>query len=84
MVDALGKPGIVPSSPKYLASLRNYQINVYAEIIRGEKPIDYFETFRKEWLRRGGEQMTREANEIFKVKQAVYARIDKMRAEMGD
>jgi len=70
--DVLGKPDSVPSAGRYLLDLRNYQMTVFAEIIRGDREAAYFDTFVSEWLRRGGEQMTREATALLETKKRVY------------
>ena len=36
----------------------------YIMIITGEKPIEYFDTYVKEWYENGGEELTRQANEL--------------------
>lgn len=73
--DALGKLDCVPSAAEYLGDLRNYQMTVFAEIIRGDKPLDYFDTFVKNWHERGGEVMTAEATDLLQAKQAIYRRV---------
>jgi putative aldouronate transport system substrate-binding protein len=73
--DALGKPDCVPSAAEYLGDLRNYQMTVFAEIIRGDKPLDYFDTFVKNWYERGGRTMTEEATGLLKAKKEIYRRV---------
>lgn len=75
MVDALAKPGIVPSASKYLSDLRNHQLAVYTEIIRGEKPLDAFDGFKEAWLNRGGRIMTKEANELLQVRNKLFKKL---------
>ena len=63
-----GKPDVVPSSIKHLRDLRNLQMTAYAEIVRGERDLDYFDAFVAEWMERGGAEMTQEAREIYEVR----------------
>jgi hypothetical protein len=70
-----GKPDVVPSSIKYLRDLRNLQMTVYAEIVRGDRSVDYFEAFVDEWMERGGAEMTREAQEMYEVQREIYQRV---------
>ncbi|HUS48246.1 MAG TPA: hypothetical protein VM098_09005 [Phycisphaerae bacterium] len=67
LMNAIGKSDVVESAERYLDDLREYQAEAYAEIIRGEKNLDYFDTFVAEWKRRGGDVLTREANEMFQI-----------------
>ena len=73
--DVLGKPDVVPSAAEHLADLRNRQMTVFAEIIRGDRPLSAFDDFAAEWLARGGRQMTREANELLRVKESIYRKV---------
>jgi putative aldouronate transport system substrate-binding protein len=75
LTDLFGKPDVVPSASKYLADLRNRQMTVYAEIIRGSLPLSAFDEFTSEWLKRGGAQMTREANELLVAMEGIYRRV---------
>ncbi|MDE2707146.1 MAG: hypothetical protein OXI35_18930, partial [Gemmatimonadota bacterium] len=70
-----GKPDVVPSSIKHLRDLRNLQMTVYAEIVRGERDLDYFDDFVAEWTERGGAEMTQEAREIYKVREEIYRKV---------
>ncbi|CAH0119205.1 hypothetical protein PAE9249_01704 [Paenibacillus sp. CECT 9249] len=53
----------LPSDSKYYESLLQLQKETFAAIINGEKPLDEFDNFVKEWYQRGGETLTKEANE---------------------
>lgn len=75
LVDALGKPGVVPSAQRYLAELRNWQLTVYAEFIRGNRSLDTFDAFVEEWMKRGGRVMTEEANELLEVKREIFEEV---------
>ena len=37
----------------------------YVQIITGEKPVDAFDDFVKQWYEMGGTQITEEANEWY-------------------
>lgn len=83
LVDALGKPDIVPSAQRYLVTLRNRQMTLYTEIIRGERPLDDFDIFVEEWNRKGGRQMTEEATALLEEKRRIFAEIG-MDARAGE
>ena len=70
-----GKPDVVPSSIKHLRDLRNLQMTAYAEIVRGERALDYFDAFVAEWMERGGAEMTQEAREIYTVRAEIYRKV---------
>ena len=72
VTDLFGKVDIMPSAKRYFADLSNWQQTIFAEIIRGDRDLDYFETFREEWHRRGGSVLTEEANELRQVKNQIY------------
>lgn len=72
IMNPLGKSDILPSASRYLKNLRDLQQQVYAKIITGELPLDYFDTFVKEWYRRGGTVLTEEANEMYKTMNKIY------------
>lgn len=73
--DLFGKPDVVPSSGEYMADLRSLQTTVYAEIIRGDQPLSAFDDFVKEWRRRGGDRMLREAQELQQAKVGIYQQL---------
>ena len=56
------------------------QETVFNEIIIGKRPLEAFDAFVVEWLRRGGDVLTREANEMFVTKQALVARVTALAA----
>ena len=55
----------MPSSDIYWDDLEKLRIETYNDIIQGIKPVDYFDEFVTEWLARGGQQITDEANEWY-------------------
>jgi ABC-type glycerol-3-phosphate transport system substrate-binding protein len=75
LVNVLGKSDVVPSATRYLGDLRNRQQTVYAEIVRGDRPLEYFDEFVQYWYARGGDVLTQEARELFRTKQEIYARL---------
>ena len=79
MVDALGKPDRIPLATKYMMDLRNWQLTVFAEIIRGERDLESFDDFVATWLERGGAAMTKQANEygqrMIELEERVKARL---------
>jgi putative aldouronate transport system substrate-binding protein len=64
--DIFGKSDVLPSSGKYWADLTKLKLDVYAQIVRGDKPISYFDDFVKQWNDMGGAQLEKEANELYK------------------
>ena len=70
--DIFMKPDVVPSAGELLTDLRNFQETTYAEIIRGEKGLDYFDWFVEEWNRRGGARLTQEANDLLAARDRIY------------
>ena len=56
-------PVTTAAAVQYSGDLKKLQEAVFADIIAGIKPVEYFDTFVKDWYARGGEQMTKEANE---------------------
>lgn len=57
--------GALPSDAKYKAELLKMRDEAYISIITGDKPVDYFDTFVEKWMKAGGEQLTKEANEWY-------------------
>lgn len=53
------------SRAKYGAELDTILNTGYTAIITGEQPIDYFDEMVEQWYASGGEQITKEANEIY-------------------
>ena len=60
----IGKTDVCPSSATYLKDLRQLQTTTFIEIIRGDRPLDDFDGFVRDWRRRGGDVLTREANQV--------------------
>lgn len=54
-----------PSNAQYGAELKKILDTGYISIITGEKPLDYFDEMVETWYANGGEQLTKEANEIY-------------------
>lgn len=55
-----------PAMKEHENALLEMEDEIFQQIITGEKPIDYFDTFVSEWKRLGGEQMTKEVNAAMK------------------
>lgn len=83
MIDVLGKPAYPPSAPRYLPDLRIAQLRFYAEVIRGDRPLDDFDAFNGEWNQRGGDILTREANQLYQLKLRIFDRLGIPRAAAG-
>ena len=73
--DYFMKPDVVESSAKYLEKLRNKQLTLIAEIIRGEKSIDAYDEFKDFWYANGGDVLEKEANELKTEMDSVYTEI---------
>lgn len=52
----------LPSQSKYQSELMAYRDEVWLKIIQGTLPVDYYDTFVKEWNNKGGKVLTEEAN----------------------
>ncbi len=72
MKNVLGKSDVIPSARLYLEDLRQFQMTTFIEIIRGYRPLAYFDEFVQMWHRRGGDIITREANEMLAEMQRIY------------
>jgi len=75
IADVFGKVDVVPSSIKYLRDLRNLQMTVYAEIVRGDRELDYFDTFVEQWMTLGGAEMLVEAQELLQTRDEIFQRV---------
>ncbi|WNQ08877.1 extracellular solute-binding protein [Paenibacillus aurantius] len=64
--DIFGKSDILPSSGKFWSDLIKLKTETYAAIIRGDKPVSSFDDFVKQWNDKGGAQLEKEANEMYK------------------
>lgn len=73
--DALGRTSYVPQADAYLADLRRMQQIVFTEIIRGDKDVDYFETFVRNWKVQGGDILLNEANEMTARRDEIYRKV---------
>ncbi|THF84578.1 extracellular solute-binding protein [Cohnella fermenti] len=63
--DIFGKSDVLPLSGKYWADLTKLKLDAYAQIVRGDKPISYFDDFVKQWNDMGGAELEKEANELY-------------------
>ena len=64
--DNFGKSDVLPSSGKYWGDLTKLKLDAYVQIVRGDKPVSYFDEFVKQWNDMGGAQLEKEANELYK------------------
>ncbi|WP_199620915.1 extracellular solute-binding protein [Paenibacillus alkalitolerans] len=56
----------LPSDGKYKKELTLLMQKYFAEIIKGERPLEDFDKFVEEWKTNGGETLTQEANELYR------------------
>jgi putative aldouronate transport system substrate-binding protein len=75
MRDVFLKPDVVPLAGEYLQDLRFLQTRMFAEIIRGDRPLADFDEFVRQWYRQGGERLTEEANRLDQVRGAIYRQV---------
>ncbi|KRE98870.1 hypothetical protein ASG89_28305 [Paenibacillus sp. Soil766] len=69
--DVLG-PAILPAKAKYWANLQTLQDKYLIKAIIGEADSDKaFDTFKAEWLKSGGQELTDEANKVYTERKAV-------------
>lgn len=63
--------GILVDEVKYQEDLDNYRKSQYAKMIVGELPIDQgFDTFVKDWNKRGGEALTKAVDAVYQQRKA--------------
>lgn len=77
--NVLGKSDVLPSASRYLGDLRNFQITAYVEFIVGDRDLESFDVFVAEWRRRGGDVLTREANEMYATMLSVWEQVGALR-----
>jgi putative aldouronate transport system substrate-binding protein len=80
IMNVLGKCDVVDCAGEYLDDLRNKQMTAFCEIIKGDKPVDYFDTFVEEWHKQGGNDLLKEANEMLKVQNEIYRKVGAVRS----
>lgn len=56
--------GTTPTMSTKWAALTKMETETYLQIIMGEKPVDEFDNFVKQWLAMGGQEITDEVNEL--------------------
>jgi len=54
----------LPSASKYSTELDRIEDEAFIDIISGQKPVTYFDTFVAQWLAAGGDQLTKEAQTV--------------------
>ena len=75
IMNIFGRTEILPKTSHNLAKLRRLQEKTYAEIITGEKPLDYFDTFVEKWLDLGGRELLKEANQFFSTRDEIFKKM---------
>ncbi len=55
----------LPSDPDYKEELKTFRDETWIAIIEGELPVEYYDTYVEEYLARGGQVLTDEANEWY-------------------
>ena len=58
-------PITTASMPQYWTSMDTLRQTAYIQIITGEQPVDYFDSFVEQWYAMGGEAITAEANDWY-------------------
>lgn len=69
------KSDVTPSAGIYLNDLLQMQLTVFTEIIRGDRPVEYFETFKKNWLKQGGAILLKEARALRVKQMEIYRKV---------
>ena len=75
LMNVFGKSDVLPSAGDYLKDLREMQMATYTKIIIGALPLDAFDDFVAEWIRRGGDVMTAEARDMLNTRREIYRRL---------
>lgn len=75
MTDALLKPDVVPESEMYFKDLQNKQLLLFAKIIKGEKSVEDYAEFEKEWNELGGKILENNANGLNEELQKIYEQV---------
>lgn len=57
----------LPSESKYKSELMTYRDETWTKFIQGTLDLDYYDTYVDEWMARGGDILTQEANEWYAV-----------------
>lgn len=70
-IETLGVPNpaiaaMTPSMQEKGAELSKYSTEMFIKFVTGEKPLDEFDQYVQEWLKKGGQQITDEVNEWYK------------------
>ena len=55
----------LPSAPDYWTDLETQRAQTYTDIITGVSDISAFDTMVANWFKNGGEQLTKEANDVY-------------------
>jgi putative aldouronate transport system substrate-binding protein len=57
---------------QYGADLDTLRDQAFSQIILGEKSVDYFDDFVKEWYSKGGTEVEKEMNQVYKTEKAQF------------
>jgi len=66
--NAVSNSNNTPSLSKYKSELITYRDETWVSIIKGELPLDYYETYVEEYMAKGGQVLTDEANAWYQSK----------------
>lgn len=75
--DLFNWPSAVPRAEEYLADLQRLQQTVYADIIRGTKPLEAFDEFVRQWHAQGGDELLTEARKTFAEAKTIRSKLSK-------
>lgn len=75
LTDVFLKPDTPPSSGKYLTDLRSKQLEIMAQIIRGEKEVAEYDRFATIWQKQGGLTLEQEANDLKNQLDVIYKKV---------
>ncbi len=57
--------GLLPSASEYNSELDTLRNETFVAIITGTQPLESYENYVQEWMDRGGDILTEEANEWY-------------------
>ena len=66
---------MLPSAGLYLERLQDLQIAFFLGVIRGDRDVEEFDDFVKDWRHSGGDVLLEEAREMYRVKQEIFREV---------
>ena len=75
MKNAIGKSDAVASAGRYLEDLHRLQTESFVRIIRGDVPLEHFDTFVRTWRNEGGDILTAEAKAMRQELSSIYQQV---------